>query len=127
MLEIMTREEARDYFKARLTYKDVHIEELEHLQKMFRMGVSSFFSGNNDVDFEYRPYIERIRKNDKRFNKGGLVGARLHISSCYYTRKELVTFNPSGFISFFGWADDFHADALLPVFIEWVDSLCKYK
>lgn len=127
----MTRDEARDYFKDKgLTYDDVLLADLYILQdkidsKFIRERLDRLLS-------DRQPYWKRVN-NAKRFKGkftpafheeyGHLKSAYMTASGEYFTCREVISFNPDGYIGFCGDADSKNTQPVLEAFVEWCDWL----
>jgi hypothetical protein len=56
---------------------------------------------------------------------GRLKKCFLYINSHYFTQREAISFNESGFINFCGWADEKNTAPVVDAFMEWVNYLKK--
>lgn len=127
----MTRDEARAYFKNKgLTYDDVLLADLYHLQdlidsKFLRIRIDRLLD-------DHPPYWRRVN-SAKRFKGkftpayheeyGHLISAYMTASGAYFTCREVISFNPDGYIGFCGDADSENTQPVLEAFVEWCDWL----
>lgn len=113
MTQVLTRDDARDLFaKAGLTYESVTRDSLQRLRALIntRMKASGLFK--DTYRCRQRPKI--LQRNGK------FLYAEVRCHAYYFDDREVVTFNPDGFIGFAGWAADDNVQPILAGFSEWV-------
>ena len=63
----------------------------------------------------------------RKCRNGIIKEAYLFVNSFYWTQREAISFNKSGFIGLAGWASDRNVKPICDAFLEWCDYLegCK--
>lgn len=105
---MLARDQARALWaESGLTYADLNAGHLRTLRGMIHraMKASGLMSGS------FRAH--------QRFNIH-LNGADLRCRSNYFTGRQAITFEPTGFIGFAGWADQWSVQPILTAFCKWV-------
>lgn len=115
MGDALTRDQARAAWKASgMSCRDLSVTRLESLRQRI-----------NDCLRENRPirgFCARgkaklvIRPNDMSW-------AEIRCSAYYFTDRQAVTFEPTGFVGFAGWASDENVQPILRAFMAWLEEL----
>lgn len=109
-------EKARDRFKEMgLTYADLGQAEIDLLRECISDQLKTF--NNNSFKMELRSQ----RLQDKKFVNGKIVRCSIKVNAFYFTGREAITFNESGFIGFAGWADSINVKPFVAAFNNWLD------
>lgn len=123
---MMTREQARNYFEqCGLTYNDITLRALKYLQ----IEVDSGFNKHRKSVINGEAFGYWIRVNDAKYFKGKyaedghVICAFLTAKGTYFSAREVVAFNRSGFVGFCGEADNETTAPVLETFCEWCDWL----
>jgi hypothetical protein len=113
----MTRDEARKHWAASgLTYAALTAESLERLRA--RIDAEMIASGL--IDHTYR-----ARESATLHEQPGNRWADIRCSAYYFEDRQAVTFEPTGFVGFAGWADEENVQPILAAFVDWVDELLQ--
>ena len=131
----MTRDEARAYFAAKgLTYHDIIVSDLHYLCLLLD---ERFIAQRKERTKDGRKPLYWNRTNSAKYYKGEFVPdvdghahlARAFITAKgeYFTAREVVSFEPNGFIGLCGEADDENKVPVLEAFIERCDWLAERK
>ena len=131
----MTRDQARAYFQeCGLTYDDVTLEDLYYLQLLLDMQI--FQERKRRYQDRHKPHHKpqywTCVNNAKYFKgkytpEGRLICAYMTGKGAYFTAREVISFNRSGFIGFCGDADDKNTEPILAAFVEWCDWMAEKK
>lgn len=122
------RDEARQYFADRLTYADLNKPNWRQLIVILEKHIQR----HNEKELkkpEYdRNYIMEIgkcvfRKGTKAITKRAYINVKLD----NYTEREGISFNPTEFIGFCGWAGNYNLQVFVDAFKEWVDYIYEQK
>ena len=123
----MTTEEAREYFKNKgLSYQDIQPVDLQQLHHIVRINLD-IYRGTTDHAEQMDMKARNMAKNDKRFNRGKLVRAKILIDGSYFKQREGITFHESGFIGFCGEFSTVNSEPILQAFVKWCDDLAEIK
>ena len=121
MSDLITREQARAYFEqCGLSYKCIHRYDIDLLKALLgrEFNVSRHFPDSSDCVFPYmRDKVIFKRKGGK------LEYAHLYMSGAYFKKRQCISFEPTGFIGFAGWASDGNVQPILRAFIKWCDLM----
>ena len=122
---VCTNDEARQYFVDKgLTYDDVKEGDI----LILAMLLNRHF---NIANKEHETSVDTMRLSEKKAIKkksnGSIISCFLYLNSCYFTRRECISFNPDGFIGFAGWADQGNTNPILRAFLEWCDIVAAEK
>ena len=117
---VCTNDEAQGYFKkCGLTYNDITEGDILSLVLMINRELKK----SNKV-CETSVNMSLSKKIDITKNTNGTIKTcYLYLNSCYFTRREAISFNLDGFIGFAGWADDGNLNPLKRAFLAWCDEL----
>ena len=124
----MNRDELRAYFKSKgLTYSDICIEELRMLElilnKQFNAQHIERFKSNNNA---YWVRVNPAKYYKGQYNPNGrLICAYITAKGGYFSAREVISFNPDGFIGFCGEADSSNLIPVANAFVEWCDYVVK--
>lgn len=111
----MKSEDARLHFKnSILTYADVDKQSLQRLRNLINREM--IISGCMDRSL-------RCRQIGQFGNSLGRMWAGIRCRSHYFDDREVVSFNPDGFIGFAGLASSENAMPILQGFKKWVCEL----
>lgn len=115
MEQSLTRDQARALFsKAGLTYAAVTGQSIQRLRAL----VNARMTASGLIEDTYR-----CMQRGKVFQLNGKFHyATLRCRSHYFEDREVVTFNPDGFIGFAGWAADDNVQPILAGFSDWVSE-----
>lgn len=108
---------ARKNFNNSFTYKDITRADINKLHEMVTYELEKAVKD--------RTVLESMVVHPKvrtRFYNTKLQHAYMYVDSHYFTKRECISFNRSGFIGFAGWADDKNRRPILIGFNNW----CKY-
>jgi hypothetical protein len=109
---MLTREMGREaWARTGLQVGDLCASDLSDLRGRIdrEMRVSGLIRGS----FRMEP---RVRT---RYAGGRLRIAELRCRSDYFTARQAITFEESGFVGFAGWADEVNVQPVLTAFIAW--------
>jgi hypothetical protein len=111
----LKRERARQLFKkSGIKYLDLTRKDLQRLRNIInaKMVASEVIEGT--LRCRQRPYM--------RVSAGRPYGG-IRCRSFYFDDREVVTFNPDGFLGFAGWAADGNVQPILHGFVEWLKEM----
>lgn len=122
---VCTNEEARAYFKDKgLTYKDITSGDIlalvlllnQELKKSNKAGETSVCTMHlsQKISTKYR-------------SNGTLIYCHLYMNSHYFTQRQCISFEESGFIGFAGWADEANLNPIRRAFLRWCDGIAEIK
>ena len=120
---------SNDYCRKRfsdleLTYDDITEGDILTLVMLLNREIKkSNKTGETSVNTTYMSSKKVIKKKPN----GAITEAYLFMNSHYYTQRECISFNRSGFIGFAGWADEGNSNPIRRAFLEWCDILAKQK
>lgn len=129
---MIKRDDARAYFKKKgLTYNDITLPDLHVLKDLLD---KHFIRQKKElIDSDKESWIYWNRVNPAKYYKGKftpateryqrMLCAYITASGEYFTAREVISFNPDGFIGFCGEADWKNAQPVLKAFMEWCDWL----
>ena len=126
----MNREEARQYFKdLGLTYDYITLDDLHLLKWILNRNFANIQVQTMKDNVHY-VYWHRV--NDAKYYKGiydnnTLIKAQLTGKGGYFDAREVITFNPNGYIGFCGEADKKNTIPVIESFIEWCNHLKEVK
>lgn len=128
----MTTAEARDFFQnSGLTYDDITLDDLHYLKLL--LDEQFIKERKRRARTRHKPQYW-IRVNDAKYYKGEytpisgkLICAYMTGKGAYFTAREVISFNRSGFIGFCGDADSENTQPVLAAFIEWCYWLVSKK
>ena len=127
----MTRNEARQYFRdSGLTYADISRTGLDLLSALLNRNFARWKKEQVCLGAPCN-YWERV--NSARHYRGewteagAMVCAFLTGKGAYFSCREVVSFNRSGYIGFCGDASDLNTLPVLEAFVEWCDELAAEK
>lgn len=127
----MTRNEARAYFKNKgLTYADVKLDDLHVLRDFLDKHIIQDRTERvRDGKYLYWVRINKAKYYKGSFNPftGSMAYAFITGNGSYFTAREVISFNPDGFIGFCGDTDNKNAAPILAAFVEWCDWLASRK
>lgn len=115
MGEKLTRDQAREAWAASgLSYADLTPDNLEAL----RRGINAHLRVSRPI----RGFCAR-GKARLELRASQVSWADIRCSAYYFTDRQAVTFEPTGFIGFAGWASDENVAPILSAFMGWLNSL----
>jgi len=127
---MINRDQAREYFKeCVLTYNDITIRDLKYLQ----VEVDNEFNKCRKAAINDKANGYWVRVNDAKYFKGEygddghVICAFLTAKGTYFTAREVISFNRSGFIGFCGEADDNNTQPVLTAFMAWCEWVKSEK
>ncbi|WP_238917223.1 hypothetical protein [Clostridium sp. YIM B02555] len=124
----MINEEAREYFKSKgLNYKNIDMKSLDVLADKLVLNLEKYKLEGGFHAQQMDMKLRKRTKNDKKFDKSGLVRAKFYIDGSYFNKREGITFHEGGFIGFAGEFSTVNTQPILKAFIEWCDYLAKNK
>lgn len=119
---VCSTNEARQYFTNKgLTYDDVTEGDILALVMLLNKHIKA---ANKDAETSVEMYLSS-KMDIKKKRNGTITACYLYVNSCYFTRRECISFNTDGFIGFAGWADKGNTNPILRAFLEWCDILAK--
>lgn len=122
----MNNDEAREYFKSKgLSYKNIDIKSLDILAEKLILSLEKYKLEGRFHAQQMDMKLRRRTKQDKKFNKFGLVRARFYIDGSYFNKREGITFHENGFIGFAGEFSTVNTQPILNAFVEWCDYLAS--
>lgn len=116
---MQSRDDARQAFKeSGLKFNDLSRSRLQHLRNAIneKMRDGKYISGT--LRCKQRPFIK---------NTGIGIYAGIRCKSYYFNDREVVSFNPDGFVGFAGWADCENVKPVLDGFMEWINQIAELK
>ena len=118
---VCTNNAARQYFKDKgLSYDSIVEGDILALVMMLNQEIKkSNAAGETSV---MTMHLSK-RIDMKRKPNGALIHCFLYVNSHYFTQREAISFNESGFIGFAGWADQGNTNPILRAFLRWCDYL----
>lgn len=115
-----SREAARKYFdKCGLTYSDIKRIDIEKLNDIVGVEINKLAEENQVIST--MKISQKVRTKCKTNSK--IIKAFLYVDSHYFTKRECISFNESGFIGFAGWASECNVRPMILGFIKWCDYL----
>jgi len=109
------RDNARNIFsEAGLTYKHATRANLQKLRNLINAEMVKGGYIRGSLKCKQRPFLQ---------DDNGVLYAGIRCKAYYFTDREVVSFNPKGFIGFAGWASDTNIKPILEGFIQWVSEL----
>lgn len=116
-----TRDEARQYFHScGLTYDDISEGDILILIMLVQQELKKS-NKNGETSVNTMSLSKRV--NIKKKTNGRIITCFIYMNSHYFLRREAISFNADGFISFSGWADQGNTNPLLRAFKKWCDYL----
>lgn len=121
MSEFITREQARAYFEVcGLSYKHIHRYDIHLLMALLGKEFHDTRDKPDSSDYVHPKMSDKFKY--KRFD-GRLMYAHLYMNGAYFKKRQCISFEPTGFIGFAGWASDGNVQPVLRAFIKWCDML----
>lgn len=125
ILPVCTNNDARAYFAQKgLTYDDITEGDILTLVMLLNKHIKK---ANKDCETSMGTMYLSRRVDMKRKTNGAIVSCFLYVNSHYFERRECISFNKGGWISFAGWADQGNTNPILRAFLEWCDQLAADK
>lgn len=122
---VCTNDAAREYFKNKgLTYGDITDGDILSLVMMLNEEIKKS-NRNGETSVCTMNLSKKIRS--KHRTNGTIIECFLYMNSHYFTQRECISFNKSGFIGFAGWADDGNLNPIRRAFLRWCDALAAAK
>ena len=123
MIDILGREEARNYFKdCGLDYNSITEGDILALVLLLNEEIKKS-NNNGEVSIER---FTLSKKMDVKYKKDGtLKTCFLFVNGSYFKNRECISFNEDEFIGFAGWASYNNVKPILRAFIKWCDELAK--
>ncbi len=110
----MSRDEARAAFAASgMTYDDITMETLKGLRFCINKEMRKSGAMKGTL---------RCRRTQKPKFIDGQKSAIIRCQSYYFEDREVISFNPNGFVGFAGWADDQHLGIITSGFMKWISA-----
>lgn len=133
----MTRDEAREYFRKQgLSYQDITPEDLRLLEIMLniefnRQALARAEEAQENPGRAKPQYWKHVNPakyyKGKYDEEGRLLCAFMTGKGTYFYAREVISFNPDGFIGLAGEADPKNLEPVLVAFIAWCDRLKNKK
>lgn len=121
MNEWITRKQARAYFEqCGLSFKDIHRYDIYLLMAILG---KEFHETRDCPDSSDYVFPKMSGKLKYKRSDGRLVYAHLYMNGAYFKERQCISFEPTGFIGFAGWASDGNVQPVLRAFIRWCDVL----
>lgn len=123
----MTTEEARQYFKdSKLSYLSIKPLHIRRLNMFIESELLNYLMGDNPNAKQMDMRVSHMKKKEiKHTEKNGLEYAYLKVDGSYFSGRESVSFNRSGFIGFCGELSGCNATPILKAFCKWCDWMRK--
>lgn len=125
ILPVCSNNDARAYFAQKgLTYDDITEGDILTLVMLLNKYIKK---ANKDCETSMGTMYLSHKIDLKRKTHGTLISCFLYVNSHYFERRECISFNKGGWISFAGWADQGNTNPILRAFLEWCDQLAADK
>lgn len=113
----ITRDEARAAFsKYGLSYASI---ERHHIYLLMYLLGDEFAKAHKHPDSRDFVHPRISKKLDMKHSGGRLLYAHILMNGSYFKKRQCISFEPTGFIGFCGWASDGNTQPVLRAFMRW--------
>lgn len=121
----MNSDKAREYFESSgLQYSVLDESDIFLLFHFLSKELKGFVMSPHVYEKKGNLKINQSKSKTVVTSKG-LITCEIEVQGPYFSNREAITFNESGFVGFAGWADDVNKQVFIDAFVKWVDHLTK--
>ena len=123
------RDEAREHARRMgITYDKITREMLDLLWAKCEIKLMEYRQTGNKHALQMKMSMAPMRKKDVKIKSdGSLAHAELQVNGSYFSRREAVTFEDSGFIGLCCELSGINATPILDAFKEWCNAVASEK